>query len=128
MNIDDDALWMASKEQRMRYMTCIIYLTEPEPRWNANNDGGALRCYLHCDNELPPTSSSGFAIANEAASNNHDGVGTDDSDSAREIVDIDPKSGRLIIFRSQQVLHEVLPTYRSRLAVTAWMLFNQEGL
>ena len=67
--------------------------------WNTKTDGGALRCYLDCVDE----DDSGY--------------------SSKDIVDIEPKFGRLILFKSREVLHEVLPTTRNnRLALTLWLL------
>lgn len=37
-------------------------------------------------------------------------------------LDILPLAGRLVIFRSDQIEHEVLPAMRQRLSVTGWML------
>ena len=36
------------------------------------------------------------------------------------VVDIAPLLGRLVVFLSNQVEHEVMPTWASRLAITAW--------
>jgi len=35
-------------------------------------------------------------------------------------VDVEPQCGRLVVFDSQRTLHEVLPVYRHRYAITAW--------
>mmetsp|Transcript_52189 Transcript_52189/g.121824 ORF Transcript_52189/g.121824 Transcript_52189/m.121824 type:complete len:81 (+) Transcript_52189:45-287(+) len=35
--------------------------------------------------------------------------------------DIAPEGGRLVLFRSRDVPHEVLPTKRKRFAVTLWL-------
>ena len=37
-------------------------------------------------------------------------------------LDILPLAGRLVIFRSDQIEHEVLPSTRPRLSITGWML------
>lgn len=37
-------------------------------------------------------------------------------------LDILPVAGRLVIFRSDQIEHEVLPSTRPRLSITGWML------
>jgi SM-20-related protein len=37
-------------------------------------------------------------------------------------VDIVPKAGRLVCFRSDQIEHEVLPATRDRLSITGWLL------
>ena len=95
-NIDDDAAWLSQPEQRQRYITCILYLTPVD--WSID-DGGGLRCYLGCED--------------------NDDIGY----SAKEIVNIEPKFGRLVIFSSHHVLHEVLPTHRpGRYALTVWLM------
>lgn len=35
-------------------------------------------------------------------------------------VDVEPISGRLLIFLSGCMMHEVLPSYRNRCAITSW--------
>ena len=37
-------------------------------------------------------------------------------------LDVLPTAGRLVIFRSDQIEHEVLPATRSRLSITGWIL------
>ena len=37
-------------------------------------------------------------------------------------LDVLPTAGRLVIFRSDQIEHEVLPATRSRLSITGWVL------
>lgn len=37
------------------------------------------------------------------------------------IIDIEPKGNRLVVFRSDLVEHEVLPTVKPRVSVTGWM-------
>ena len=59
--------------------------------WDVERDGGALRAYY------PPTS---------ARSGSH--------------VDIAPKAGRVLMFDSCTVEHEVRPTYATRMALTLW--------
>ena len=96
-NIDDNYLWFSQEEQSCRYITCVVYITPND--WNTSRDGGALRCYLGCDD----TDDDGF--------------------TARNVVDVIPKHGRLVVFKSENLLHEVLPTYRKgRYAFTVWLL------
>lgn len=38
------------------------------------------------------------------------------------IVDVDPTGGRLVLFLSEEIEHEVLPTFKERLSITGWML------
>jgi len=37
------------------------------------------------------------------------------------LLDIEPLAGRLVLFESERFFHEVLPTYRSRWALSAWL-------
>lgn len=37
------------------------------------------------------------------------------------LVDLEPIAGRLVLFDSKKFFHEVLPTYRTRWALSAWM-------
>lgn len=39
---------------------------------------------------------------------------------AQGTIDVEPRLGRLVVFLSERIEHEVLPTYAPRLAVTAW--------
>lgn len=99
-NIEDDSLWLSNREQRDRFLTCVLYLTPPD--WHVS-DGGKLRCYL-CDEEEGEEQ-----LLEERG----------------RVVDILPVSGRLVVFRSCDIPHEVLPTLRDgRLALTAWMLLR----
>ncbi len=43
-------------------------------------------------------------------------------------LDVLPFAGRLVIFRSDQIEHEVLPATRPRLSITGWMLDQLIGL
>ena len=49
--------------------------------------------------------------------------GSDGTPSA----DIDPKLGRLVLFRSDRVQHEVLPSWRDRIALTFWIAGRYGG-
>lgn len=44
------------------------------------------------------------------------------------VLDIPPLSGRLLLFRSAQMLHEVLPAGRERLSLTGWFRRRGEGV
>jgi hypothetical protein len=60
--------------------------------------GGELRCFL------------------DAGSADGDGR------SARTVLDVAPLGGRLVIFRSRQLLHAVMPCWRPRYALSCWLL------
>ncbi len=100
-NVDDDALWLSNPDQRNRHLTCVLYLTPCG--WDSQRDGGALRCYVGC------------------------AEGDDEGYSATHVVDIEPLPGRLVVFPSDQLLHEVRPLVRDRpteprIALTIWLL------
>ena len=97
VNIDDDAIWLSQSHTRDRFLTIILYLTPSD--WDITTDGGVLRCFFGCDDD------------------------DDDGKTAKEVVDIEPLNGRIVIFRSSKVLHEVLPCHRDgRFAATVWLL------
>ena len=85
-----------------REVTAILYLNPPD--WDAQRDGGCLRCYV------------GAAPDDEAGA------------TAREMVDVSPEGGRLVMFRSRDLLHEVCSTHESgkhkavRWALSIWIL------
>jgi hypothetical protein len=78
-----------------RCFTLILYLNDPD--WDTERDGGALRAYVG---------------ANLTDQEGH---------SARKVVDICPKGGTLVMFRSRILLHEVLPAQKRRWAVSVWI-------
>lgn len=45
-----------------------------------------------------------------------------------KVIDIAPKFGRLALFKSAEVEHEVLPTRIDRYSITGWMLYKPIGL
>ena len=62
-------------------------------------DGGCLRCHV--------------------------GAAAGDDECAGEgctHVDVQPQAGRLVLFRSDALLHEVLPAHALRFAVSLWIL------
>ncbi|MBV8657881.1 MAG: 2OG-Fe(II) oxygenase [Burkholderiales bacterium] len=44
-----------------------------------------------------------------------------DAEGLGEMQDVAPQAGRLVLFRSEQFLHEVLPTRVERWSITGWM-------
>jgi len=77
-----------------RLLTFVYYLTPSD--WDSELDGGALRMFL--------------PSKQETASN------TDTH------VDITPHSDRLLVFRSDMIEHEVMPSLRrDRIAITVWL-------
>lgn len=81
-----------------RLLTFVYYLTPND--WDAKLDGGALRMFN-------PSSSS----ANDNIFKKND-----------EYFDVTPHSGRLVVFRSDIIEHEVRPSNRrERIAITVWL-------
>ena len=81
-------------------MTAILYLN-PED-WDAQTDGGQLRCFL-------------------------DAEATDETGEQASHIDIEPKLGRLVLFWSRRMLHEVRPATRTRSALSLWILGNTDA-
>eukprot|EP00747_Dinoflagellata_sp_TGD_P043542 gnl/TRDRNA2_/TRDRNA2_142751_c1_seq2.p1 gnl/TRDRNA2_/TRDRNA2_142751_c1~~gnl/TRDRNA2_/TRDRNA2_142751_c1_seq2.p1 ORF type:complete len:316 (-),score=29.36 gnl/TRDRNA2_/TRDRNA2_142751_c1_seq2:140-1087(-) len=82
-----------------RALTAILYVNDQH--WPAEN-GGALRCYV------------GSAL--------DDNVGS----TATEVVDVLPAGGRVVLFDSKQVLHEVRSSTRRRFALSVWFVASTE--
>ncbi|CAK9087603.1 unnamed protein product, partial [Durusdinium trenchii] len=83
--------WLQRGAVRRRSVTGILYLNEED--WLPTS-GGALRCRA--------------AVA---------GVDVEKKSGLAEIL---PKGGRLVLFDSRKVEHEVVSTLRDRWALTAW--------
>jgi SM-20-related protein len=85
-------------------LTSILYLNDA---WE-EEDGGKLRCYLNCK------------------------YGDSSGESATEIIDIEPRGGRLVLFLSKTIPHEVLPITSStnskpRMAMSCWFIQSEEN-
>ena len=93
---DDDFAWLSDSEQCDREITGILYLNEHD--WDPERDGGILRCFV--------------------------GANADDTtgSTASRVLDIVPAGGRLVLFDSRALLHEVRPSYRRRAALSVWLL------
>jgi Rps23 Pro-64 3,4-dihydroxylase Tpa1-like proline 4-hydroxylase len=76
-----------------REVTAILYTSDA---WS-EDDGGCLRFY-------------------RTANDDETGEGCED------YTDVAPLAGRMVIFRSRTVLHEVRPSYAKRTALSLWML------
>ncbi len=76
-----------------RLVTAVYYLNQG---WKAG-DGGCLRVYC-TPNGVPPSTPEPYPV-----------------------VDIEPFSDRLVIFRSEKVEHEVLHNVEIRMALTLWI-------
>ena len=86
----------ASAQDNGRSVTAILYCNEPD-EWKTEW-GGQLRAYpgVAADVCDAPANGSGCDIA--------------------------PIGGRLVLFRSRELLHEVLPAHRHRVALSIWIL------
>ena len=100
--------WLRLRSVRHRVLTGILYLSDNAPDsprpWH-EDDGGCLRLYLSGPGDGPGGGGDGTGGRAEPA-----------------FVDIPPVGGRLVVFDSQTVLHEVLPSFRERAAITVWFL------
>ncbi|CAL1146137.1 unnamed protein product [Cladocopium goreaui] len=85
--------WLQRGAVRRRSVTGILYLNEED--W-PKSAGGALRCKAHAAVHRGPV------------------------ESHPPITEILPKGGRLVLFDSHSVEHEVVSTNRDRWALTAW--------
>jgi hypothetical protein len=77
-----------------RELTIIIYLNNKD--WD-QSQGGNLKCYMNAEMS--------------------DVTGK----TATEIINIAPIGGRMVIFDSKRILHEVCPTNQRRRALTCWV-------
>ena len=98
---DQDGL---SDCHNIRVVTAILYCN---PDWQPA-DGGCLRYWP-------------VASAADGNSGSNKGRSAEPLDSGGHI-DLAPKGGRLVLFRSKVLPHEVLPAWASRYAISLWML------
>ena len=92
--------YLRSRSYRKRYLTAILYCNDGE-EWDSKRDGGCLTLFL--------------------GTHLHD----DSGETATRTVDIAPKGGRLVLFDSNTMLHEVQPSYRERLALSIFFTINE---
>ena len=77
------------------------------PFLSTNRYGGSLRCYLGADPQ------------------------DEDGDSCKSPQDIHPIGGRLVLFKSREMLHEVRPVHGNRTrryALSIWILGRQQDV
>ena len=95
---DGPHTWLRLRSVNRRVATGILYLNDngaDSARPWRDEDGGCLRVYLDSTCSDP---------------------------CEQHFVDIPPIGGRLVVFDSQTILHEVRPTFRERAAITVWFL------
>mmetsp|Transcript_12780 Transcript_12780/g.32206 ORF Transcript_12780/g.32206 Transcript_12780/m.32206 type:complete len:828 (+) Transcript_12780:113-2596(+) len=105
-----------------RLITCIYYVTEKD--WDASLDGGDLRLFhSNDDDDNSDNVDSSVDVAKNRALSSH--------------TDVTPFRDRMVIFRSDRVPHQVMPSHRRpRLAITMWfygtlpntLMKNEDGL
>ena len=95
-----------------RRITAIIYINDTP--WSPDN-GGALRLYLNNLSHLR------FDLDNNNNNNNIIDEKKEERGEEERYMDIDPLPGRMVVFLSGAVDHQVLPVgNKSRLAITSW--------
>ncbi|CAJ1398940.1 unnamed protein product [Effrenium voratum] len=84
-----------------RSLTAVIYVNPSG--FESAEDGGQLRCHLGA--ELKDLTGA----------------------TASKVQDISPRGGRAVLFPSRSVLHEVLPSFRRRFALSLWFVSPRAG-
>ena len=113
-----------------RRLTVLVYLN---PGW-LPEEGGALRLFTSQQKQTDKDKSSDSKVQEESA-----GAGSlEDADrsTARDksgaeprhmtAIDVYPEGGRLVMFYSSDIPHEVLPTFGMRHAITIWYYDTEE--
>lgn len=86
-----------------RILTFVYYLTPSD--WDADSDGGALRLFSPISED---SKSDTATLAKES-----------DYDTCFDVI---PYSDRMVVFRSDLIEHQVMPSFRrDRMAVTVWL-------
>jgi len=88
-----------------RVFTALLYANETS--WDTQRDGGSLRCHL-------TSKPVGSVTHEDGCPSSCTGLGCHR--------DISPIGGRLVVFKSRQLVHEVLPSFRRRFAISCWIL------
>mmetsp|Transcript_1178 Transcript_1178/g.2931 ORF Transcript_1178/g.2931 Transcript_1178/m.2931 type:complete len:348 (+) Transcript_1178:110-1153(+) len=94
-----------------RKISLLLYLNDDT--WDGKKDGGILRAYVRKPTKKRKTS----GIDNIVGAEERDIVG---------VQDIVPRGGKLVLFDSASVEHEVLPTMKERWAVVGWFLSEEK--
>lgn len=103
-----------------RAYTAILYLNNS---WRPEH-GGCLRLYKEPDTYATHATTSS---TEQHATSNSTTTTTSRSSPSSPFFDVEPIAGRLVVFSSQRMMHEVLPVTAagaeaSRWALTLWML------
>lgn len=105
-----------------RKVTCIYYPNASQ--WDTTVHGGALRLYgreTYRDfQERKKEQKKDVGGQRVGAGSTSDGGGAEERPS-KVLLDVTPKGDCLVLFRSREVPHEVLKTYKKRFAVSLWI-------
>lgn len=106
--------WLRARPYRERAVTAILYLNET--CWDTEKQGGSLRCYIDEEQSQhePPSAPATTPVASGSESRAL-------LQQQQPHTDVAPRGGRLVLFNSKAVLHEVLPSHQPRQALTVWI-------
>lgn len=98
----------------------VLYLNEPS--WDTERQGGSLRCYVKGEEEAVGAGGATGPAATRIISLSATNKSQQDQQRWQHM-DIAPQGGRLVLFDSKAVLHEVLPSHQGvgRMALTVWI-------
>jgi hypothetical protein len=102
-----------------RKFSLLLYLNDMG--WDASRDGGVLRAYLPSDDRITRKEKE----RPSRRADDDDGHSIDNCDEIARVLDIVPEGGKLVLFDSSAVEHEVLSTYKERWAVVGWFLTEE---
>ena len=103
---------MDSMNSDPRRLTAIVYLVPEDWDADPDADGGQLNWWL---------------VPDEQAGRKTDAVRAEEMKREPPIKQtLNPKAGRLVLFKARTVMHEVLPTHRKRFALTLWYFAGRE--
>jgi hypothetical protein len=106
--LSPDPLYITPTSNNERIITVIYYLTDDD--WDAELDGGALRMF-HTDSSNTNTDGGTTTVKSDMGENG----------SSSDFFDVIPFRDRMVVFRSDRVEHQVMPSLRRpRLAITLW--------
>ena len=106
-NVDGDG-----RDDYGRVLTAVFYLN---PSWSVARDGGALRIYAPRA-DLSPAA----AAAAVNAGGGGGGGGGSGPEAMLGAYEVAPTAGKLVLFRADQIVHEVCPSAAERAALTLW--------
>jgi len=105
-----------------RVFTLVYYLNSEH--WDAEGQGGLLRMHL------APKRSAHDVGTRASEKHKPGGMWANEvrtMQTPHEAVDVIPRGDTLVIFRADQMLHEVRPAHATRLAATMWLYAGTEA-